>query len=178
MWRPASSPAPSTAAEAAALLRGAGVAATAPRVAILHALRGAFDHPSPEALHRRLRTQRPDLSLATVYKALHAFMRVGLVHEVSVAGDNRRRFDANLDAHHHLVCTVCHEVRDFYDARLDGVRAPATPAGFEPSGLVVNVLGRCARCAAAAEPTPPSCRRPCAPRAPRTSRKGERPRRR
>ena len=177
MWRPASPPAPLRASQAAALLRQAGVAVTAPRVAIRRTLKGAFDHPSPEVLHRRIRTERPDLSLATVYKALHAFTRAGLVHEVSVAGDNARRFDANLDAHHHVVCTVCHEVRDLYDAGLDGVRAPAMPAGFEPRAVSVNVLGRCARCSAGAtsEPAPAPLR---APRAPRGPRRGERARRR
>jgi Fe2+ or Zn2+ uptake regulation protein len=173
MWSPATVPVPLPPGEAASLLRKAGVAATAPRVAILCALRGAFDHPSPEALYRRLREERPDLSLATVYKALHAFARVGLVHEVSVAGDNRRRFDANLDVHHHLVCTDCHEVRDLYDTDLDGVRTPATPAGFQAQAVSVNVLGRCATCAEVR-----STRAPLAPRAPRTSRRGARARRR
>ncbi|MFM8978891.1 MAG: Fur family transcriptional regulator [Planctomycetia bacterium] len=132
--------------QVAACLRAAGLSVTAPRVAILGALQGACDHPSPEVLHGRLRRVRPDLSLGTVYKALHAFAEAGLVHEVSVAGENSRRFDANLDEHHHLVCTQCHEVRDLYDPQLDRVPLPRLATGFAAQRLMVHVLGRCPAC--------------------------------
>jgi Fe2+ or Zn2+ uptake regulation protein len=170
--RPAPQSTPA-AAQAAELLRAHGLPATAPRVAILTALRGCFDHPSPEALHGRVRSARPNLSLATVYKALHAFVAAGLVHEVSVAGDNHRRFDGNREAHHHLVCTVCHDVRDFEDERLARVAPPGSVGDFTPQSVSVHVLGRCARCAGASVPAPtePAPPAPPASLAPRPSRR-------
>jgi len=119
---------------------------TAQRWAVYEALLSAYDHPGPEALFRRLRRRWPSLSLATVYKTLDALVELGLVREVSVAGD-RKRFDANQDRHHHLVCTKCRSVSDLYDSRLDGAVPAGEVEGFRVREVSVQVIGVCARCA-------------------------------
>lgn len=129
-------------------LRRAGLSATPQRLAIYAALKAAMDHPNPEALHRRLKAALPSLSLATVYKTLHRLAAAGLAHEVSVAGENARRFDGNLGPHHHLVCERCHRVQDHCDEALDRVALPRRLKGFTPSSVVVHVLGLCSDCAA------------------------------
>lgn len=139
-------PAPSPAQLAAECRRG-GLVATAQRVAVLGALRAASDHPSPEALHARLKPRHPGLSLGTVYKALHQFTDAGLAREVSVAGDNARRFDGNLAPHHHLVCERCRRVIDHCDPALDRVALPTRLSGFTARAVTVDVLGTCSRCA-------------------------------
>ena len=67
----------------------------------------AEDHPSPEMLYGRVRAQMPSLSLATVYKVLDALVELGLVHEVAAISGTKRYDNANMDKHHHLVCTQC-----------------------------------------------------------------------
>jgi Fur family peroxide stress response transcriptional regulator len=89
----------------------------------------------------------PSLSLATVYKALDALKTVGVVREVA-SFTHGRRYDANVDRHHHLVCTRCHKVADLYDARLDSVAPPRHVPGFRPRSVSVQVLGLCNRCTA------------------------------
>lgn len=133
-----------------ATCRRAGISVTPQRLAVYEALCGSFDHPSPEVLHARLRASMPTLSLATVYKSLHLLAELGVAKEVSVAGDNSRRFDANVDRHHHLVCEECHAVVDLYDATLDEVAIPKRLPGFEPRSVHVQIVGLCAACGGSA----------------------------
>jgi Fur family peroxide stress response transcriptional regulator len=128
--------------------RGAGLAVTPQRVAVFRALCARRDHPSPEDLHETLRRSMPSLSLATVYKTLHRLRGLGVVEEVGVVGDNRRRFDGRVDRHHHLVCTRCRRVVDYDDPRYDAVPAPRRAEGFRPRAVTVQVFGTCAACAA------------------------------
>ncbi len=153
-------------AELARALRGAGLSATPQRLSIYAALVAAMDHPSPEGLHRRLRARQPSLSLGTVYKTLHRLAEAGLAHEVSVAGDNARRFDGNLAPHHHLVCERCHRVDDHVDPALDRVPLPRALGAFRPRSLTVQVLGLCPACASRPRRASPPPSRPSRARAP------------
>jgi Fur family peroxide stress response transcriptional regulator len=150
-------PAPPTEADLAARTehlvaqcREAGMNVTPQRIAIYRALLEATDHPSPEAIYARVRSGMPSLSLATIYKTLEALARLGLVSELPATG-NSRRYDANGDRHHHLVCTRCNRVADYYDPALDRVPAPARLAGFRPQRVSVHIHGLCAACADAGE---------------------------
>ena len=86
--------------------RKAGLAVTPQRLAIFRRLAATDRHPSAEELHAAVRREMPTLSLATVYKTLDALAGIGAVRPVSRLGA-RGRWDANLEPHHHLVCTSC-----------------------------------------------------------------------
>lgn len=135
-----------------ATCRRAGVSVTPQRLAIYESLCEATDHPSPEVLHERMLARMPTLSLATVYKTLHLLARLDVVKEVSVTGDNSRRFDANDERHHHLVCEACHRVVDFYDRTLDHVAIPKRLEGFEARAVEVQIVGLCAACRGSTRP--------------------------
>ena len=105
--------------------REAGMAVTPQRIAIYRALLEANDHPHPEKIYTRVRSTMPSLSLATIYKTLDALAGLGLVSELPATG-NSRRYDANIDLHHHLVCTRCDRVTDYYDPALDRITLPST----------------------------------------------------
>jgi Fur family peroxide stress response transcriptional regulator len=126
---------------------------TPQRIAIYRALLEANDHPNPEAIYTRVRTTMPSLSLATIYKTLDALARLGLVSELPAIG-NSRRYDANVDVHHHLVCTRCDRVTDYYDPAFDRIPLPSRPAGFRARRVSVHILGLCATCANARAPRP------------------------
>jgi Fur family peroxide stress response transcriptional regulator len=130
--------------------RAGGMNVTPQRLAIYRALLESEDHPSPEGLYQRVRPQMPSLSLATIYKALDALVRLGVVTEVSVVGEGKR-YDANLDRHHHLVCTRCKSVIDYYDETLDAIAPPRALPGFTAQAVSVQVMGVCATCAQAPE---------------------------
>jgi Fur family peroxide stress response transcriptional regulator len=71
----------------------------------------------------------PSLSLATIYKVLDALTKLGVVKEVHVSDDSKR-YDANLDKHHHLVCTRCKQVLDLYSEHFDSLPLPKRLSGF------------------------------------------------
>jgi Fur family peroxide stress response transcriptional regulator len=126
--------------------RDEGMNVTPQRAAIYRALLESEDHPSPEVLYRRVHRRLPSLSLATVYKALDTLVALGLVREVDVAGD-AKRYDANLDRHHHMICTGCRRVTDFSDESLDAAAPSKRFAGFVARTVSVQVFGLCTACA-------------------------------
>jgi len=129
--------------------RTAGIAVTPQRLAIFRRLAATERHPSAEQLHAAVRREMPTLSLATVYKTLDTLARIGAVRPVSRLGA-RGRWDANLEPHHHLVCTTCGTVTDVTEPRLEAAAQPAAAAaarhGFEAAGHSVEIFGRCAAC--------------------------------
>jgi Fur family transcriptional regulator, peroxide stress response regulator len=126
--------------------RDAGMNVTPQRLAVYRALLESDDHPGPELLFQRVRKTMPSLSLATIYKALDALEGLGVVEQVATASDTKR-FDANGEHHHHLVCTRCQKVVDLYDPVFDALTAPRHLAGFVVQTLSVQVKGLCAACA-------------------------------
>src|SRR5262245_32316058 len=131
--------------------REAGMNVTPQRIAIYRALLEAHDHPNPEAIYTRVRTTMPSLSLATIYKTLDALASLGLINELPAIG-NSRRYDANVDLHHHLVCMRCDRVTDYYDPALDRIPLPSRLAGFRARRASVHIHGLCANCVNARAP--------------------------
>lgn len=125
---------------------------TPQRFNIYRALLESDDHPSPEMIYQRVLPKMPSLSLATIYKALDALSMLGVVREVAVVSD-AKRYDANLEIHHHLVCTRCKKIMDLYDTQLDGVVPSRDLNGFVPETMSVQILGACGECVRAASTT-------------------------
>ena len=76
----------------AQILRSQGFKVTPQRIAIYDALRGHHDHPTAEMLYHTLRPEHPSMSLATVYKTMEIFEKIGLVKILEV-GDERAHYD-------------------------------------------------------------------------------------
>ena len=126
----------------------AGLATTHQRSVIYRVLVESRDHPSPELVYERGSREIPEISRATVYKNIRTFVDAGLLREVSELHQTNR-LDANLERHHHLICTRCMRVVDFHDDRLDDVRASQPePDGFEVTEYRVEARGLCPACRA------------------------------
>lgn len=118
---------------------------TPQRLAVYKALLESEEHPTPEMLYKKVRRAMPSLSLATVYKVLDALEKLGLIQALELDSQSRR-YDANMARHHHLVCTRCRSVVDFYDEKFDRLRPSKNVSGFTPEVVSVKVLGLCRRC--------------------------------
>ncbi len=81
------------------------------REAILEAIRSTKSHPSAEWVYAKLKPEFPDLSLATVYRNLAAFVESGELVSVAVV-DSKERYDADLSSHAHFICQQCGDVSD------------------------------------------------------------------
>ena len=72
---------------------------------------------------------------------------LGLLREVSLLHESLR-VDANLDTHHHLVCTRCKSVTDLPESALAPLKLRGRlPGHFRAHKFNVEVQGLCARCA-------------------------------
>jgi len=128
-----------------------GLALTPQRLAIYQILAGDDSHPGAEDIYRRIKPNLPSLSLGTVYRTLELFEAHGLVSRVHAFSD-QARFDANLHAHHHLVCVRCRRVIDFEDARLESLPVPESNLdGFQVLSHRIHLVGLCRPCQAAAQ---------------------------
>ncbi len=92
----------------------------------------------------------PRASRATVYNALHALARAGLVREVAGPG-KAVRFDANLDRHHHFLCDACGTLEDVGWFELPGLADQVDLGRRVVSNYEVTLRGMCASCAGGME---------------------------
>ncbi|MGM9520985.1 MAG: transcriptional repressor [Oscillospiraceae bacterium] len=81
------------------------------REAILQALRSTTIHPTAEWVYMKLKPEFPDLSLATVYRNIAAFIESGELVSVGVV-DSKERYDADTHPHSHFICERCGAVMD------------------------------------------------------------------
>jgi len=125
--------------------REEGMNVTPQRIAIYRALLESEDHPTPEVLFRIVSAEMPSLSLATIYKTLDALASIGLVRSVAIDTD-KRRYDANDSPHHHLVCSSCGSIRDYYSDEFDALVPNSPVRGFVPQNVSVNITGICVGC--------------------------------
>jgi len=128
--------------------RAARIKITPQRMEVFREVARSDAHPDVEAIFTNVRARLPAVSLDTVYRALCALERLGLLRKVS-ALHGAARYDGNGRRHHHFVCSACGRVRDFYSAELDRYQAPAAVRQWGSIQAVrAEVVGVCARCLA------------------------------
>jgi Fe2+ or Zn2+ uptake regulation protein len=140
-----------TLSDPAALLRGAGLRVTRPRVAVLSALEAA-PHASADTVLADVRRAMGAVSVQAVYDVLNTLTEHGLIRRIQPAGSVARYEERVGDNHHHVVCRSCGTTAD-----IDCVKgeAPCLEPNVLPSGFVldeaeVTYWGLCASCRAAA----------------------------
>lgn len=119
---------------------------TPQRMAIYKVLIAADDHPSAEEVFSLVRASFPDISMDTVYRTLTTFVEIGLVHPVVGHGDPKR-YDPNVEPHHHFRCTRCGTIIDFLEDSFDRLSLPETiKAKYTVSRVKVILEGVCDKC--------------------------------
>lgn len=81
------------------------------RSAILTCLQRTSAHPSAETVYQMLQEERPDISMATVYRNLALFKQQGIIQSIGTV-DGVERFDYNTQPHVHFICSCCAAVID------------------------------------------------------------------
>ena len=139
-----------------ALLRGAQLRVTRPRLAVLEAVH-THPHADTDAIIRAARGALPDVSHQAVYDVLGALTDSGLVRRIQPAGSVARYELRVGDNHHHVVCRSCGTVADV-DCAI-GVR-PCLDAsdthGFVVDEAEVTYWGLCPDCSTQTSPPPPT----------------------
>lgn len=127
-------------------LRSAGLRATAPRLAVLAALRRE-PHAGTDAVVRRARAELGAVSTQAVYNVLATLAGTGLVRRIEPAGSVALYELRVGDNHHHVVCRSCGAVADV-DCAV-GRRPCLTPSdthGFLLDEAEVTYWGLCPAC--------------------------------
>ncbi len=119
---------------------------TEQRAAVYRYLVSRQAHPTADEVFTAVRADIPDISLATVYKALEALVGCDLAVKLRY-GDAAARYDGRTDPHPHAHCRVCGAVRDMPGP----LAAPAPESlgaleGFVVEGYRLELVGRCTGC--------------------------------
>ena len=131
-------------------LREAGLRVTPQRRAVWSAFgEEENSHLTADEIFGRARRELPELSRATVYNTLAAFVRAGLLRAVESRG--AVLYDPNTDPdHHHFRCRNCDRL---YDVHLDGVEdlKVSGAGGFSVERRTVFLGGLCPSCSRTTE---------------------------
>ncbi len=134
-------------AQFAQALRDNDLRITHQRLEVIREIASSVEHPDVEQVFQGTRERVPTISIDTVYRTLAVLADRGLITRVS-ATQGAMRYDANLDQHHHFVCTRCGLVRDVESSELDALAAPHDATAFgSVESVQVNLRGVCTTCA-------------------------------
>jgi Fur family ferric uptake transcriptional regulator len=106
-------------------------------------------HLTAPEVFERTKDYGVEISLSTVYRALHRLKSHGNVSTVS--GERGLRYETAEEGgdHDHLICLGCGTTIEFYDELIRGFgKSVAERKGFEHSWSRFDILGYCSQCSA------------------------------
>ncbi len=123
-----------------------GLKITPQRSLIFDELSKATDHPTADAIYKRVRKSLSNISFDTVYRTLLSFTQLGIVNLVEGTGE-QKRFEPNVHQHHHFRCIKCHTIYDFEN---DAYNDITVPEAVQKQGVIINkrvvLEGICSKC--------------------------------
>ena len=131
--------------EIAEVLRKNGYKVTPQRLAVYEAINHNPTHPNAEAIYKILQPNYPSMSLATVYKTMEIFAKIGVVQVLQCA-EYADRYDYNTTPHAHIRCEKCNRVIDIDMDQEELRKAAAEQSGFVVNGVSISFVGICPDC--------------------------------
>ncbi len=123
-----------------------GLKITPQRTAIYQELLKAKDHPSADMIYRRIAKKIPNISLDTVNRTLLTFSKIGITNVVEGYGQ-AKRYDPDMDIHHHFRCIQCGSIIDFHSKEYDNISVPEEiNKQFTVISKKVVLEGLCSKC--------------------------------
>ncbi|HEX6972214.1 MAG TPA: Fur family transcriptional regulator [Limnochordia bacterium] len=106
-------------------------------------------HLSAEEVYLATKEVQPDIGLATVYRALELFEKLGILHKLDDA-DGQSRFEfteGDGHYHHHLICFGCGKIIHYMNDLLEPVEARIErETGFSIVDHSLRFFGYCSDC--------------------------------
>ena len=128
------------------ICKSKGLRLTHQRTAIFKTLLKHTNHPTTENVFKQVRKHLKTISRDTVYRTIATFEEYGLIKKIHHV-DNSTRYDINISNHHHLVCTKCNKIDDFFWHDFDKMKLPKSIyhwSQIEARHVVIN--GLCSSC--------------------------------
>ncbi len=136
------------------ILKEKGLKVTNQRVLVLDALANSSDeHLTAEQIYDLVRTEYPEIGLATVYRTIQLLLDLNLIDKINL-DDGYVRYEIATDKecqsghhHHHLVCMECGSIYSFEDDLLENLeKCIMQKMGFEVVDHEVKLYGYCDKC--------------------------------
>lgn len=126
-----------------------GLKITPQRIAILEAIYTLNNHPTVEDIVTYIRKDNPNIAKGTVYKVLDTLEENQLVKKVKTDKEVMR-YDGVVKNHHHLYCSECDLIEDYYDEELDKLLENhfknKNIEGFKLEDIVLQIRGTFEKC--------------------------------
>ena len=133
--------------QAVATLREQGHRLTPQRLLVLQIVGAGQGHMGVDEVFRQAKEAYPYMDIATVYRTLHLFKRLGVVTEVAIGDRLHYEITDPSGKHHHMVCQVCHGAYNLSPHYLEEFRETLIrDFGFEPDLEHFAVPGICLEC--------------------------------
>ena len=127
------------------VLRENGYKVTPQRLAVYEVIDQNKTHPNAESIYKELQPKYPSMSLATVYKTMEIFAKIGVV-QVLQCDEESHRYDYNTSPHAHIRCSVCNRVDDV-DVDMDALKKLAAKSTkYKVDGIGLSFTGVCEKC--------------------------------
>ena len=129
------------------VLREQGYRLTPQRLIVLSIVAEGHGHMDVDEIFQEAKKAYPYMDVATVYRTLHLFRKLGVVTEVAIGDRLHYELTDPRGAHHHMVCRVCNGAYNLSPHYLEEFRTTLTQEfGFEPDLEHFAVSGICAQC--------------------------------
>ncbi len=133
------------------MLKEKGYKLTPQRRAVLNIImENQGQHLNTEEIYDLVKTQCPDIGLATVYRTLQILDEMGLILKINLDdGCSRYEFNNNKDdhQHHHLICTSCGAIIEVGEDLLGPLEEQIEEKyDFSITDHKVKFFGLCSKC--------------------------------
>ena len=136
-------------------LRSQGYRLTPQRLLVLSIVAEGSSHMGVDEVYQRAKAAYPYMDIATAYRTLNLFKRIGVVTEVAIGDRLHYEMTDPEGRHHHMVCQSCHGAFNLSPIYLEEFhRTLMQEFGFEPDLEHFSIPGICSSCRAE-PPMPP-----------------------
>jgi Fur family transcriptional regulator, peroxide stress response regulator len=126
-----------------------GLKITPQRIAVLEAIYTLNNHPTAENIIDFVHKKLPNVATGTVYQILDTLVDNKIVKRVKTDKDIMR-YDGITDHHHHLYCSECELIEDYFDEKLDNLLKEYFKnnsfKGFTIEDIVLQIRGTFDKC--------------------------------
>ncbi len=122
---------------------------TPQRTAILHALRHAGTHMTPNEIYKLAKRELPRITEPTVYRTLEFLAENGLARS-SHTGNGHFTYEIAGEDHHHVICRICRSEIELEHTLLENLyRVLEQASGYRNIDSHMTFFGVCPDCATA-----------------------------
>jgi len=130
-------------------LKGNHFRLTGQRRAVLNAIANTNEYFTPAAVHEKLREQRADISLVTVYRCLNILYDLGIICDMRTTGKGRSYGKCLTGRYALIVCNNCGRTMVYNGSGLNKLAQQIdTEIGFSVENKHITLNGLCPECRA------------------------------